>query len=387
VNVLYFDCFSGAAGDMILGALIDAGAPIDDVRAGLDRLGVTGWSLSAAPVAKGTLRATQITVQGSGPGRTYRDIVAIISGADLPGHSKERALKTFALLAGAEGRVHGVAAEDVTFHEVGALDAIVDVVGSCLALEHFAPERIVTSPLPTGRGLVESAHGTLPVPAPAVMEILARRGIPTYSRGREELVTPTGAAILAGVSDSFGDIPDMSLAAVGYGAGERDTEVPNVVRMLVGTAPEDAGTEGVVLVETNVDDMNPELVPHVLEAVLEAGALDAWYTPIAMKKGRPALVLSALVPPAGRDAVLDVLFRETTTLGVRLSTVAREVLDRSYVEALVEGAPVRVKVARRGGEVVTVSPEFEDARAVAQKTGLPLKDVYALAQEDARRRL
>jgi uncharacterized protein (TIGR00299 family) protein len=387
VNVLYFDCFSGAAGDMILGALIDAGAPVEDVLRGLDRLGVGGWSLSARPVAKGPLRATQITVTGTGPTRTYRDIVSIVSGADLPARTKERALETFALLAGAEGRVHGVATDDDTFHEVGALDAIVDVVGSCLALEHFAPQRIVTSPLPTGRGVVETAHGTLPVPAPAVVEILAARGIPTYSRGNEELLTPTGAALLAALSDSFGDIPDMSLAAVGHGAGDRDTELPNVVRVLVGVAAEDAGTERVVLVETNVDDMNPELVPHVLDAVLEAGALDAWYTPIAMKKGRPALVLSALVPVAGRDAVLDILFRETSTLGVRLSTVAREVLDRSFIEAFVEGAPVRVKVARRGGEIVTISPEFEDARAVAQKTGLPLKDVYALAQEDARRRL
>lgn len=387
MNVLYFDCFSGAAGDMILGALIDAGAPIDDVRSGLDRLGVRGWSVSAAPVVKGPLRATKVAVEGSGSARTYRDIVAIVAGADLPEPARERALETFARLAGAEGRVHGVAPDDVTFHEVGALDAIVDVVGSCLALEHFAPQRIVTSPLPTGRGVIETVHGTLPIPAPAVVEILAARGVPTYARGREELVTPTGAALLAAVSDSFGDIPDMSLTAVGYGAGERDAEVPNVVRVLVGTAPDDVEPERVVLIETNVDDMNPELVPHVLDAVLEAGALDAWYTPIAMKKGRPALTLSLLAPPTVRDAVLDVLFKETTTLGVRVSTVAREVLDRSVIEAFVEGVPVRVKVARRGGEVVTVSPEFEDARAVAQKTGLPLKDVYALAQEDARRRL
>jgi uncharacterized protein (TIGR00299 family) protein len=387
MNVVYFDCFSGAAGDMILGALLDAGAPVEDVRAGLDKLGMDGWSLTPGDVERGALRATKVEVDGSGPARTYRDIASMIDAADLAERPKGWALAAFRWLAEAEGRVHGVSIDDVVLHEVGALDAIVDIVGSCLALEHFAPGRVVCSPLPIGRGTIRSDHGLIPLPAPAVVEILAARGIPTYQRGGDELVTPTGAAIVAATADSFGDIPEMTLFGVGYGAGDRDTELPNVVRVLVGEAADRTGAESAVLVETNVDDMSPELIPHVLEAMLEAGAFDAWYSPIAMKKGRPGLTLSALVPVERRDALLDALFRETTTLGVRLSTVAREVLDRSFIEVEVEGLPVRVKVGRREGEVVTTSPEFEDARTVAHKTGLPLKQIYALAQEEARRRL
>ncbi|HEX2058604.1 MAG TPA: nickel pincer cofactor biosynthesis protein LarC [Actinomycetota bacterium] len=379
MRALYLDCFSGAAGDMILGALLDAGASESAVREALGALPLHGYSVQLRDVTRASIRATKVdvVVTHEQPARGPREIETLLRDAPLDANVRERALRTFDLLAAAEAKVHGIPSEQVHFHEVGAVDAIVDVVGCAAALESLAPERVLASPVATGRGWVDAAHGPIPVPAPAVVELL--KGVPVEERGTDELVTPTGAALLRAAVDDFGSLPPLTITAVGYGAGTRDTRAPNVVRVLVGETARAPAETSLVQVEANVDDMAPELLPHALEALLAAGAVDAWITPVVMKKGRPAFVVSALVSPPDRDRVVDVFLRETTTFGVRIHEVAREVLDRSWIEVDVAGHTLRVKVGTRAGETVTAAPEFEDARRVAKATGMPLRDVYERA--------
>ena len=384
MSVVCFDCWSGASGDMILGALLDAGAPLQEVRSCIEALNVTGWDVDVRTVTKAGLRATRVTVavQEQSTARNYPDIVDLLERAQLPDRVRQRALRAFSLLADAEGRVHAVPRDEVHFHEVGATDAIIDIVGSSVALEHFSPERVVTSVIATGSGTTQSAHGTLPVPAPAVVELLAGSGAPLEGRPTpHELVTPTGAAFLVAVSDEFGAIPPMRLRSSGYGAGERELETPNVMRVLIGdTHPEhEAQRQQAVLLETNLDDANPELLAHAVDVLMSHGAQDAWVTPIVMKKGRAAFCLSALADPADVDRMTEIIYQETTTFGIRSQRVEKDTLEREWVEVQVEGAPVRVKLARRGSVVFTASPEYEDALAVAKTKKLPLKDVYRLA--------
>jgi pyridinium-3,5-bisthiocarboxylic acid mononucleotide nickel chelatase len=385
VTILYFDCFSGAAGDMITGALLDAGAPLDAVMESLEGLGIDGWGVAVSATAESGIRATRVAVteaEGSQP-RSYSTIVTMLQDARLPEGVRARALATFQVLAEAEARIHDRPVADVHFHEAGSLDAIVDVVAASAALEHFTPDRVVVSPIPTGRGFVESAHGTLPLPAPAVAEIL--KGAVLFERGHLETITPTGASILAAAATEFGAMPPLRITATGYGAGSRQHDIPNVLRVVVGeeVSEETAGREGDVLMETNIDDLSPELVPHVVDALLAAGAHDAWVTQVIMKKGRPGFVLSALAPAIHRYHLLEILYRETTTLGVRWHPVERATLEREWVQVSVEGHPVKVKLGIKSGDVVTTSPEFEDARRVAAATGLPLKDVYGEATRAA----
>ena len=379
MKALYFDCFSGAAGDMILGALIDVGASEAEVRRALESLDLPGWELSFEATTRAGLRATRARVEiAPDPGaRTYADIRSIIERAGLDAGVQRRALDAFRLLAEAEARVHGVEVEDVHLHEAGAVDAIVDIVGCSAALEDLGPELVVTSPITTGRGMIPSAHGPIPIPAPAVVELLA--GAPMVERGTDELITPTGAAILAAASTRYGAMPAMTLAATGYGAGTRDPEVPNVVRVLLGETEGDDSDVSALLIECNLDDMSPELVPYVIERLIATGAQDAWTTPIVMKKGRPALKLAVLTDSATVDALLEVLFTETTTLGLRMTPVAKRELEREWIDAEVEGYTVRVKIGRYEGRVTTASPEYEDALKVARLTGLPLKEVYRRA--------
>lgn len=380
MRTLYFDCFSGAAGDMILGALLDAGASESAVRDALESLPLEGFSFRVRQVTRASLRATKldVTVGEGHEHRGPREIAALLQRAELRTGVRERALRVFTLLAEAEAKVHGIPIEAVHFHEVGAVDAIVDVVGCAAALESLAPQRVLASPVVTGRGIVDSAHGPIPVPAPAVVELL--RGIPMEERGTDELVTPTGAALLREAVHEFGAMPPMTIGASGYGAGTRDSAVPNVVRVFVGETVTEDQAGALLQIEANLDDMAPELVPHAIEALLAAGAVDAWVTPVLMKKGRPGYVLSALAPGPERDRVVDVFLHETTTFGVRMHEVARDVLDRAWIEVDVAGHTVRVKTGSRGGVIVTASPEFEDARRVAKTTGIPLKDVYERAR-------
>jgi len=392
MRVCYFDCFAGAAGDMILGALLDAGVPPSIVEEAVGGLDLAGWSLSVNDVNRGGLRATRavVHVDEDHTERSLADIEAVLTSSALSEPVRALALSAFRTLGRAEATVHGVDISDIHFHELGALDTIIDIVGACSAFDHLDPKQTAVSPLPLGSGTVEAAHGLLPVPVPAVVEVLSSAKAPVIAGGVGETITPTGAVLLVTFADSWGAPPPMRLEATGYGAGERDTAVPNMVRLLVGEAesplanfdsplPNDA-----FVIEANIDDMSPELVAHACERLLLTGASDAWTTPITMKKGRSALTLSVLVGPEKRDGVLDVLFAETSTLGVRVYAVAKEALGRDSMTVEVKGHLVRVKVGIRHGRIVNRAPEYEDARAAAGALDLPLKEVYELALEQAR---
>lgn len=384
MTVLFFDCFSGAAGDMLLAALLDAGAPETGVRRSLDALNLPGWNLNVEETASGGLRALRanITLTVAEHRRSYRDVRAIIERAELDTRVRDCALHVFARLAEAEAKVHKTSIEEVVWHEIGATDALIDVVGVCTAVEHFAPKVVAASPIATGTGTVATDHGELPLPAPAVAELL--KGVPLFGRGKAELITPTGAALLATLCDSFGHLPAMKLSSVGYGAGTRDTGSPNVVRVLVGQSS-DGDLDRALLIETNIDDMAPELHPHVIERLMEAGAQDAWAAPIVMKKGRQATTLSVLCDDSGSEKLMDIIFTETTTFGLRITPVTKRSLAREWIDVDVAGHKLKVKIALRNGEVVTAAPEYEGARAVARSTGLPLKEIYLRANLAARR--
>lgn len=381
MRTIYFDCYSGASGDMILGALIDAGASQDAIADAVKALPLGTGSVAAATVMKGAVKATRVSVatDASSSHRNHADIVAMVDATDLDDRVSARVKSAFRLLAEAEAKIHNVGVDEVHFHEVGSDDAIIDIVGACAALEDLAPDRVVVSAIATGRGSAESLHGPIPVPAPAVLEIL--QGATLYERGTFELVTPTGAALLASWADAFGSMPPMRVAGIGYGAGAADLEWPNVLRVIIGEqeAPEMSVSLRTEMIETNLDDMSPELFPYVIERLLAEGALDAWITPVHMKKGRQGAVLSALGEASDTQHLIDIIFRETTTLGVRLVPVTRSVLDRKSVEVEVSGHSVRVKIGYREGQPTTASPEYEDAVAVARATGMALKDVYRAA--------
>jgi pyridinium-3,5-bisthiocarboxylic acid mononucleotide nickel chelatase len=381
-RLLYVDCISGIAGDMLFGALLDAGADLERVRQGLGPLAVDGLEIGTETVDRHGIRGVRAEVGGRADReeRTWSDVREMVDSAELPDRARRRAQGTFRRLAEAEGRVHGVDPEEVHFHEVGALDAIADVCGVALGLEDLDVERVVASPLPLSRGMIDAAHGRLPLPAPATLELL--RGAPIQGLDLDvELVTPTGAALLAALADSYGALPAMRLEAVGYGAGSREIEErPNVVRVLLGQPVEGpAGTTTVSLIETNLDDLSPELVPDAAEACFAAGALDVWATPVQMKKGRPGIVFSALARPADERAVAEAVLRQTGTLGLRIAQLKRWELDRELQTVDVAGEEVRVKVGRLDGTVINVAPEHDDCAAVAARTGQPVKSVWAAA--------
>ncbi len=392
-RLLYIDAIGGVAGDMLLGALLDAGAPLHEVRAGLRGLGIDGLDLAVAPTERHGLGAVSARVIAP-PEHVHRDwaaVRAMLDRARLPPRARARAEETFRRLAHAEGRVHRRAPEEVEFHEVGALDALADVCGVALALEALDVERVVCSPLPVARGLVSAAHGVLPLPAPATLELL--RGAPLYGvDAGVELVTPTGAALAAALAeDRFGAVPPLTLEAVGYGAGTRDlADRPNLVRVLLGTeiAGDTGGTRRpAVLVECTLDDLSGELVADAATACLAAGALDAWVTAVQMKKGRPGVVLTAVVRPNREREVSEAMLRHTTTLGVRILPVVRWELDREQHTVTVDGEPVAVKVGRLDGEVVNIAPEHEDVARAAAALGRPAKAVWAQAWAAAERGL
>ena len=384
MRICYFDCFNGAAGDMLLAALLDAGAPHAEVRRAVGALRLESVSLVVGETSRRGLRAARVEVRAREEltNRSLSDIERLLDGSELDDRVRELSRATFRELAEAESRVHAVSIDEVHFHEVGALDAIVDVVGTCAAVAALGVERVAAGPVALGTGTTSTDHGSIPLPAPAVTELLAARGALVVDGGEGETLTPTGAALLSTLVDEFGGIPSMRLSAIGYGAGARDTEVPNVVRVLIGEATDTSRTA--LIVEANIDDTTPELVAYAAERLIESGASDVWTTPITMKKGRSAVTLSALIDSGQREQILDVLFEETSTLGVRTRPVEKEELDRAVVTVQVHGRPVRVKLGLRRGEVVNLAPEHDDARAAAEATGVPLKEIYALALERAR---
>jgi pyridinium-3,5-bisthiocarboxylic acid mononucleotide nickel chelatase len=392
-RVAYIDCVGGVAGDMLLAALLDAGADDDAVRSGLGGLGVEGLAVEVGRTARHGIAAARVAVRGA-PGQPHRHWGSIreqIAAAGLPAGAAARAQETFRRLAEVEGAVHGIPPEQVHFHEVGAVDAIGEVCGVALALESLGVDRVVCSPLPVARGLVAADHGRLPLPAPATLELL--KGAPIYGVAAggqsgtdgagepgHELVTPTGAALVAALAEGFGPPPAMTLAAAGYGAGARDTpERPNVVRVLLGETAAAGETRPVSLIEANLDDLLPELAPDAAAACFAAGALDVWTTPAQMKHGRPGFTLSALARPGEESAVAGAMLRETSTLGVRIARLERLELERESRTVEVGGEPVRVKIGRLDGRVVNLAPEHADCERAARAAGAPVKVVWAQA--------
>jgi pyridinium-3,5-bisthiocarboxylic acid mononucleotide nickel chelatase len=383
-RVAWFHCFAGIAGDMALGALLDAGADLDEVRALCRQVPVPEWDLRVEAVLRGGIAATHADVRAHSTTvvRTYGHITGLLEEARLPARVRDRAQAAFAALATVEGRLHRRPREQVHFHEVGGVDAIVDIVGTCAALEVLGVDEVHVSPIANGRGMIRSSHGLLPNPAPAVVALL--EGAPTYGiEVAVELTTPTGAALMSTLATGWGPLPPMRVTASGFGAGTRDlVEVPNMTQVVLGvTAPAATPGQPVVLLEANVDDATGETLAHAIAALLEAGAHDAWVTPIVMKKGRPAHTVSALCDPAATTAIAAVLTAETGSFGVRGSRLERWPRPRRFGEVEVEGRLIRVKVT--GGRA---KAEHDDAAVVARATGLPLREVVARAEEAWRRR-
>lgn len=384
-KLAYFDCFSGISGDMVLGALVDTGVPLAELAGQLRRLPLAGWTISAEKVRRKAIMATHVKVASaeSHHHRGLSKILELIDRAGLAPPVAERAKLIFTRLGQAEARVHGEPVEKVHFHEVGAVDAIVDIVGACIGFELLGLGEFAASALNVGGGTVQTAHGLLPVPAPATADLL--RGAPTYSTGiQKELVTPTGAAIVSTLATHFGAMPPMTASAIGYGAGTAElSEQPNVLRLFVGeAAAREAGAgwdEIVAVVETNVDDMNPQLYGYFVERAFEAGARDVFAAPVQMKKNRPGQLVTIVCEPAAVNRMVDLLFRETTTIGVRTYEARRRMLERETVNVETRLGTVRMKVARLNGHVLNASPEYEDCQRLAAERGVPLKQVLAEA--------
>lgn len=384
-TVAWFHCFSGIAGDMALGALIDAGAEVDELRSMLGRLPVSGWSIETETVLRSGIGGTKVHVhtESAPPARSAAVVAAIVAEARLPDRVHRRALATFRALAEAEGHLHRQPPASVHFHEVGALDAIIDVVGTCIALELLGVDEVASSPVADGTGTVRAAHGVLPVPVPAVVTLLA--GAPTYGLDiARELTTPTGAALLAANVVEWGGLPAMTIRSSGYGAGTADLgDRPNLTRVVIGnrTGVDPIEGQAVMLLETNVDDVTGETLAFAVEELLAAGAYDAWLTPIVMKKGRPAFTVSALVDPSDAAVVRAVLVRETGTMGVRGRIMERWPQARSFDTVIIDGQEVRVKITAG-----RVKAEHDDAARAARALGLPLREVVRLVEESWRGR-
>jgi len=386
----YFDIFSGISGNMILGALVDAGLSIDELKKELSKLKLDDeYEIISKKVLKNGISGTYVNVQLKNHGhhhehhshhRHLSDIYEIIDRSDLAKNIKDKAKEIFLRLAKAESKMHGVEINEVHFHEVGAVEAIVDIVGSVVGFELLGVERIKASPVHVGRGFVNSAHGKIPVPAPATMELL--QGIPVYSIGIEaELTTPTGAAVITTLAESFGPRPYMLITNTAYGAGTRDLEIPNLLRINLGKFLESSfNIDFVNVIETNIDDMNPQFYDTIMEKLFKAGALDVFITPVQMKKNRPGSVLTVLCPDESTEKIVNVLLRETTTLGVRiLQKVQRYSLEREIKTVSTEWGKIRIKVAKNKGKVFNVAPEYEDCKKISLEHNVPLKKVYNAA--------
>jgi uncharacterized protein (TIGR00299 family) protein len=403
VRTLYFDCFSGAAGDMILGALIDAGLPLADLKAALGSLGVDGWDISADKVVKTGITATKFRVhEPPAAGATHRHyhlagIKKRIAHSALSPAARGRAVALFDRLAAAEAAIHDMPVEKVHLHEVGALDSIIDIIGVVFGLEWFAAERVVVSPLNVGSGTVTTAHGVYPVPAPATLRLLG--DAPVYAGTvAAELLTPTGALLLTEYATAFGPMPPLRIERIGYGAGDREfASTPNVLRVVVGEGWERtahrtdqavtaiAGRHGdehgsaVTVIECEIDDMNPQIFGTLMEQLYAAGALDVFYASVQMKKNRPGTLMTIIARPADRERLVELVFRETTTIGVRFADMQRECLARETVSVATPLGAVRFKVAHRDGRVLNAQPEYDDLVRLANEHSRPVKDVQAVA--------
>lgn len=382
MRTLYFDCFAGASGNMILAALLSIGVDRDELVRQLRLLNVGEFDIEITKVDRSGINASHVEVKvpHEHVHRHLADIEMIIRGSQLSEAVKDRSLKIFANLAAAEAKIHGIDVQKVHFHEVGAKDAIIDVVGCCIGFELLGIERFACSKIHVGSGFVKMAHGKYPVPPPAVAELLT--GKPIYSGDIEgELITPTGAAIISTLCDSYGEIPEMTVEQTTYGAGTREyQDFPNVLRLMLGdshrgSVGSGAKTSELVLLETNLDDVSPQVLGYVMERAFEIGCLDCWFTPILMKKNRPATLVSILCDEVRRAELTELLYRETTTLGIRFRKVERECLPREIVRVDTEFGPVDVKVARYRDEVVNAMPEYDQVKLLAGKNGVAFRQI------------
>jgi uncharacterized protein (TIGR00299 family) protein len=392
-RVAYFDCFSGCSGDMVLGALIDAGLPLRMLEKGLKSLAVQGYKLSAKKVKRSTIMATKFTVimdeTEAQPERSLEDILKLIKAGKLPKKVKNTASAIFQRLGEAESKIHGVPLEKAYFHEIGAVDSIIDIAGVAFGLDALKIERFYSSPLPLGSGSVSTAHGILPVPAPATLRLIAMSNAPIADSPKQpqaELVTPTGAAIVTTLADF--SRPGMSIERVGYGAGTRDFGAwPNVMRIWIGEEMAPVGSESLILLETNIDDMSPEIYGYLMEKLFAMQALDVWFTPIQMKKNRPAVMLSVLAPKHAEFDLSQTIMRETSTLGIRASPVFRHIAEREMIEFDSTVGHTKVKVKRFTGDILSIHPEYEECRRIALERNVPLQEVYRIIETEARRYL
>lgn len=380
MKTLYFDCFAGASGNMVLGALIAAGVDADALKNELNKLNLPDFELAVEKVDRSAISSTHVRVDipDEKKHRHLPEIERIINESALSDSVKERAVAIFRRLAAAEASVHGIELSKVHFHEVGAFDAIIDIVGSCIGFEMLGIEQFAASKIHVGSGFVDMAHGKFPVPPPAVAELL--KAAPFYSTEIEgELITPTGAAIISTLCDSYGPIPKLTLESTGYGAGSRVYDkFPNVLRIMIGEAVplnRSNGTETLSVLETNVDDLSPQILGHFMDRALEEGALDCWFTPIQMKKNRPATLVSVLCKTADEPKFLDLFYRETSTIGVRIQRIERASLEREFTTVSTEYGDINVKTASTSGEIVNRQPEFEDLKAAAAASGVTVKQV------------
>ncbi|RKY85383.1 nickel pincer cofactor biosynthesis protein LarC [candidate division KSB1 bacterium] len=385
MRIAYFDCFSGISGDMILGALIDAGLDIEELKSELKKLKLTGYDISTKRTEKKGISGTkfEVIVLEKHRERHLSDIFEIIEHSNLDRKIKNKAKDVFSALAKVEAEIHNQPVEKVHFHEVGAIDALIDIVGVMIGMQRLNIEQVVASKLHVGTGFVQCAHGTLPVPAPATLKLLSN--VPIYSTGIEnELVTPTGAAIITTLCENFGDIPSMKVEKIGYGAGSRDLPIPNMLRVLIGDSKIEPIEDRVLLLETNIDDMNPQFYDYVMEVLFQKGAKDVFLTPIHMKKNRPGVILSVISPLNKKDELLDVLFAETTTLGIRISEVIkRQKLERKIETVDTQFGKVNVKISFTGGKIRDIVPEYEECKKIAQEYQLPIKQVYEEVKREA----
>ncbi|HKT10805.1 MAG TPA: nickel pincer cofactor biosynthesis protein LarC [Terriglobia bacterium] len=386
MKLAYLDCSSGISGDMFLAALLDAGVELDRLRTELAKIDLGPYEFTQNRVMRKGIAGNhiEITVPEKQPHRHLSHIEKLIGEASIDKVVKQKALQAFRRLGEAEAKLHNQPIEKIHFHEVGAVDAILDIVGVCLGLAMLGNMELICSPLNVGGGRVEAAHGSLPVPAPATAELL--KGIPVYSSGVEsELVTPTGAALVSTLATGFGPVPAMKIDHIGYGAGAKDFAThPNIARLMLGEKSEavagmTAGDETVVVIEANIDDMNPQLYGHFAEKALAAGALDVTCSPLQMKKNRPGMLVSVIARPELEGALTHLLFEETTTIGVRITEARRKVLEREVVKVETAFGPVKIKVARLEGKIVNAAPEFEDCRRLAEEKSVPLKAVMQAA--------
>ena len=385
MKIAYFDCFSGASGDMILGSLIDAGLSPQRLREELKKLRIPTVHLKVKKVLKGGISATQVMVEGKGEKRSHRnlkEILRIVERSGVEAEVKEKSKEIFKRIASVEAKIHQTPMEEVHFHELGGLDSIVDIVGSVWGIRQLGIEKIYVSKVNVGRGFVKCEHGILPVPAPATLSLM--EGKPIYSSGVErELLTPTGAAILTTLGSEFGSMPLMNVERIGYGAGRDNLPHPNLLRLIIGTSESISGKEKVVVIETNIDDMNPQFYDYVMERLLAMEVLEVFITPILMKKNRPGHLLTIICSSEKLPSVTKFLLRETTTLGLRWHEEERAKTDREILTQETKYGKIRFKLARWEGKVVNLSPEYEDCKRLALEKRVPLKEVFEEAKRVA----